>query len=146
MTTRPYVEEMLVSTLCSLLPLSPSPCAHLLVAPLSCVQTAVYQYYDICFWSQTRWSWIEAKLTEMGILYSTNYQVSFSSVPLFFFCPRSCWSLTSARWPPAVVDRSFMFPISTETSRGEVHKHEVKRCPLLPSPFFFYHLALFSRS
>lgn len=29
---------------------------------------AVYPYYDICVWSQTSHWWLEAKLTEMGLL------------------------------------------------------------------------------
>jgi hypothetical protein len=29
---------------------------------------AVHGEYDIMFWSQTNWNWVELKLTEMGIL------------------------------------------------------------------------------
>eukprot|EP00761_Pharyngomonas_kirbyi_P008345 gb/GECH01008356.1/.p1 GENE.gb/GECH01008356.1/~~gb/GECH01008356.1/.p1 ORF type:complete len:356 (+),score=84.00 gb/GECH01008356.1/:1-1068(+) len=37
--------------------------------------TNVYQYYDIAFWSQTSWKWVEMKLTEFGILTSDSFRV-----------------------------------------------------------------------
>eukprot|EP01012_Entosiphon_sulcatum_P016781 TRINITY_DN21663_c0_g1_i1.p1 TRINITY_DN21663_c0_g1~~TRINITY_DN21663_c0_g1_i1.p1 ORF type:complete len:348 (+),score=76.62 TRINITY_DN21663_c0_g1_i1:26-1069(+) len=37
----------------------------------------VYKYYDIAFWSQTSWRWVEAKLTEMGLLLHHDFRVSF---------------------------------------------------------------------
>ncbi|CAM9418694.1 unnamed protein product [Sphacelaria rigidula] len=36
--------------------------------------TAVYEYYDLCVWSQTSWRWLELKLTELGFLSNPNYR------------------------------------------------------------------------
>ncbi|KAL0488808.1 ubiquitin-like domain-containing CTD phosphatase [Acrasis kona] len=63
--------------------------------------TNVYQNYDICFWSQTSWRWLEAKLTEMNILTSPNYKVSF------------------------VLDKETMFEVTSRV-RGKLKKHHVK--------------------
>lgn len=35
---------------------------------------ALCPHYDLAFWSQTSWKWVEAKLTEMGILFATDYR------------------------------------------------------------------------
>lgn len=61
----------------------------------------LYPHYDICFWSQTKWIWIEAKLTELGILQNPNYQVGF------------------------ILDKSMMFYIESIV-RGEKKRHQVK--------------------
>eukprot|EP01006_Ploeotia_vitrea_P034854 TRINITY_DN65807_c5_g1_i1.p1 TRINITY_DN65807_c5_g1~~TRINITY_DN65807_c5_g1_i1.p1 ORF type:complete len:384 (-),score=49.09 TRINITY_DN65807_c5_g1_i1:168-1319(-) len=51
---------------------------HVLKRPyLDNFLTLAYKYYDLVFWSQTSWRWIEAKLTEMGILLSSNFKVTF---------------------------------------------------------------------
>ncbi|GJQ09392.1 hypothetical protein GpartN1_g1183.t1 [Galdieria partita] len=39
--------------------------------------TAVYPFYDICIWSQTSWRWLEAKITEMGLLLCPRYAIAF---------------------------------------------------------------------
>ncbi|RHY34974.1 hypothetical protein DYB32_000527 [Aphanomyces invadans] len=40
--------------------------------------TLVYQHYDIGIWSQTSWTWIEIKLTELGMLTSpVDYCINF---------------------------------------------------------------------
>ncbi|KAF8709745.1 Beta-eliminating lyase, partial [Rhizoctonia solani] len=47
----------------------------------------VYRHYDICIWSQTKWTWLEAKLVELGMVgdESRNYKISFvlDHVPMF---------------------------------------------------------------
>ena len=45
----------------------------------------VYKHYDICFWSQTSWRWLEAKLTEMGILTHSHFKVCFGIKYFFFY-------------------------------------------------------------
>ncbi|KAJ3434454.1 ubiquitin-like domain-containing ctd phosphatase [Anaeramoeba flamelloides] len=37
----------------------------------------IYPHYDIIFWSQTKWNWIEAKLFEMGVLSNPKFGVNF---------------------------------------------------------------------
>ena len=37
----------------------------------------VYHFYDLCFWSQTSWRWIEIKLTELGMIPNSGYKVCF---------------------------------------------------------------------
>jgi ubiquitin-like domain-containing CTD phosphatase 1 len=39
--------------------------------------TALYPYYDIVFWSQTSWRWLELKLSEMGILTHQSHKILF---------------------------------------------------------------------
>ncbi|EME32223.1 Ubiquitin-like domain-containing CTD phosphatase 1 [Galdieria sulphuraria] len=39
--------------------------------------STVYPFYDICIWSQTSWRWLEAKITEMGLLLCPHYAISF---------------------------------------------------------------------
>eukprot|EP00762_Andalucia_godoyi_P007863 ANDGO_01299.mRNA.1 Ubiquitin-like domain-containing CTD phosphatase len=60
-----------------------------------------YQYFDLMFWSQTTWNWIEAKLSDMKILSASNYHV--------------CCAL----------DRAAMFPV-TSIHKGALKTHEVK--------------------
>ncbi|CAE6364645.1 unnamed protein product [Rhizoctonia solani] len=46
-----------------------------------------YRHYDICIWSQTKWTWLEAKLVELGMVgdESRNYKISFvlDHIPMF---------------------------------------------------------------
>lgn len=46
-----------------------------------------YVHYDICIWSQTKWTWLEAKLVELGMVGDErrNYKISFvlDHVPMF---------------------------------------------------------------
>eukprot|EP00906_Rhabdomonas_costata_P007911 RCo011301 len=37
----------------------------------------IYRHYDLAFWSQTHWKWVEAKLTEMGLLSNPNFKILF---------------------------------------------------------------------
>lgn len=37
--------------------------------------TLCYQHYDLVVWSQTRWTWLEMKLTEMGMLTNAHYRI-----------------------------------------------------------------------
>ncbi|KAL5636496.1 hypothetical protein ACGC1H_000452 [Rhizoctonia solani] len=41
-----------------------------------------YKHYDICIWSQTKWTWLEAKLVELGMVgdESRNYKISFGMI------------------------------------------------------------------
>lgn len=71
---------------------------------------ACYKEYDIVFWSQTHWRWVEIKLTEMGILTSDSYRVSF------------------------VMDRTMMFPI-TSNHGGKKREHEVKALEIIWAKF-----------
>jgi len=64
--------------------------------------TAVYPHYDIVIWSQTSWSWLEMKCTEMGLLTNPKYCVSF------------------------VLDKTFMFKVTSKSRSGETRTHEVK--------------------
>lgn len=54
-----------------------------------------YKFYDIAFWSQTSWMWVEAKLTEMGILLATDYQSGPPRVSAPSQYPRYCMHLPS---------------------------------------------------
>ncbi|KAB5596234.1 Cysteine desulfurase NFS1 [Ceratobasidium theobromae] len=42
-----------------------------------------YMHYDICIWSQTKWTWLEAKLVELGMVGNErrNYKVDY--IPMF---------------------------------------------------------------
>eukprot|EP01027_Heterolobosea_sp_BB2_P016360 GEZU01023305.1.p1 GENE.GEZU01023305.1~~GEZU01023305.1.p1 ORF type:complete len:268 (-),score=93.56 GEZU01023305.1:247-1050(-) len=77
---RPYLEEFLISA---------------------------YQDYDLVFWSQTSWRWLEAKLTEMGILQHPDFKVAF------------------------VMDRTTMFSITTKDDHGQPKTHEVKALQII---------------
>eukprot|EP00668_Euglena_longa_P015178 GGOE01019231.1.p1 GENE.GGOE01019231.1~~GGOE01019231.1.p1 ORF type:complete len:372 (+),score=125.93 GGOE01019231.1:26-1141(+) len=54
---------------------SASETIHILKRPY--LDTFLTLVYDLAFWSQTSWKWVEAKLTEMGILFATDYRVAF---------------------------------------------------------------------
>lgn len=66
----------------------------------------LYPFYDIVFWSQTSWKWLEIKLTELGVLMHPNYKICF------------------------VLDKSCMFSI--ESPKG---KHQVKALQLIWNKF-----------
>jgi len=68
---------------------------------------AAYKKYDIAFWSQTHWKWIEMKLNEMGCFNNPNYQVLFA------------------------LDRTTMFPITSRDKDGKDHTHEVKALEII---------------
>lgn len=73
--------------------------------------TACFQEYDIAVWSQTHWKWIEIKLTEMGMLQTSNeYHISL------------------------VLDRSQMFPV-TSNHGGKKREHEVKALEIIWAKF-----------
>jgi ubiquitin-like domain-containing CTD phosphatase 1 len=64
--------------------------------------TQIYKDFDICFWSQTSWRWLEAKLTEMSILTSPNYKISF------------------------VLDKTTMIEVTSKVRGGKLKRHHVK--------------------
>jgi ubiquitin-like domain-containing CTD phosphatase 1 len=68
--------------------------------------TYAYEHFDLVFWSQTTWNWIEAKLTEMRILFATSYRIC------------------------SVLDRSSMFPV-VSIHKGHLKTHEVKPLQVL---------------
>jgi len=72
--------------------------------------TTCYKDYDIAVWSQTHWRWVEIKLTEMGLLTSESYRISF------------------------VMDRTMMFPI-TSNHGGKKREHEVKALEIIWAKF-----------
>jgi len=74
---------------------------------LQTFMTAVYTKYDIAIWSQTHWRWIELKLTEMGLLLNVNFCISF------------------------VLDKTFMFPITSKDKEGKERTHEVKALEII---------------
>jgi ubiquitin-like domain-containing CTD phosphatase 1 len=39
--------------------------------------TVLADHYEFCIWSQTSWRWLEAKITELGMLTHTEYKISF---------------------------------------------------------------------
>eukprot|EP00177_Eucheuma_denticulatum_P000765 GFKZ01001379.1.p1 GENE.GFKZ01001379.1~~GFKZ01001379.1.p1 ORF type:complete len:351 (-),score=46.94 GFKZ01001379.1:595-1647(-) len=67
---------------------------------------SVYRYYDIVVWSQTSWRWLEAKLTELSMLSSENYKLTF------------------------VLDRTSMFQINSRRGGHDV-AHEVKALEII---------------
>jgi len=69
-----------------------------------------FKEYDIVVWSQTHWKWVEIKLTEMGLLTSDSYHISF------------------------VMDRSMMFPIVSNHG-GKKREHEVKALEIIWAKF-----------
>jgi len=71
----------------------------------------VYPYYDIAVWSQTRWHWVEAKLTEMGLLTHPKFSISFC------------------------MDRSSMFTVTSVDRRGQPRIHEVKALEVIWAKF-----------
>jgi ubiquitin-like domain-containing CTD phosphatase 1 len=62
----------------------------------------LYNHYDLCIWSQTSWKWLEAKITELGMLTHDEYSISF------------------------VLDQTAMFSIQTPE-----RKHQVKPLELI---------------
>ncbi|KAJ3273665.1 hypothetical protein HDV01_004274 [Terramyces sp. JEL0728] len=58
-------------------------------------------YYEYCIWSQTNWRWLEAKITELGMLTHPEYQISF------------------------VMDISTMFTITGKKKRHQVKALEI---------------------
>mmetsp|Transcript_15014 Transcript_15014/g.35411 ORF Transcript_15014/g.35411 Transcript_15014/m.35411 type:complete len:330 (-) Transcript_15014:119-1108(-) len=62
----------------------------------------LYPEYDLVVWSQTSWRWLEAKLTEMGLLQSEKFKFTF------------------------VLDRTAMFKITSKLQDGTERAHEVK--------------------
>lgn len=71
----------------------------------------VYPYYDIVIWSQTRWIWVEAKLTELGMLTNPKFNISFC------------------------MDRSSMFTVTSTDRRGQPRIHEVKALEVIWAKF-----------
>lgn len=69
-----------------------------------------FKEYDIAVWSQTHWKWVEIKLTEMGLLTSDSYHISF------------------------VMDRTMMFPIISNHG-GKKREHEVKALEIIWAKF-----------
>jgi ubiquitin-like domain-containing CTD phosphatase 1 len=37
----------------------------------------LYPYYEFVIWSQTSWRWLEAKITELGMLQHSEYKIAF---------------------------------------------------------------------
>jgi ubiquitin-like domain-containing CTD phosphatase 1 len=75
----------------------------------------VYKFYDIAFWSQTSWMWVEAKLTEMGILLATDYRVTF---------------ILDTTSMPSVEDRHY-YQRKKDTSRTEPKSYQIKPLQLI---------------
>lgn len=71
----------------------------------------VYPYYDIVIWSQTKWHWVEAKLTELGMLTHPKFQIAFC------------------------MDRSSMFTVCSTDRRGQPRLHEVKALEVIWAKF-----------
>lgn len=71
----------------------------------------VYPFYDLVVWSQTRWLWVEAKLTEMNLLGQAAFNFTF------------------------VLDRSSMFTVTSTDKEGNQRTHEVKALEVIWSKF-----------
>jgi ubiquitin-like domain-containing CTD phosphatase 1 len=86
----------------------------------------IYKYYDIAFWSQTSWKWVEAKLTEMGILGSDNeYKVVF---------------VLDQSAMPRVEDRNYYNRKKDTGKNGECKYYEIKPLQLIFEKFpDYYH-------
>ena len=67
---------------------------------------SAYHWYDIVVWSQTSWRWLEAKLTGLSVLFSSEYKLTF------------------------VLDRTSMFPISSRKGKSK-RTHEVKALEII---------------
>lgn len=67
---------------------------------------SVYRFYDIVVWSQTSWRWLEAKLTELSMLSSEQFKLTF------------------------VLDRTSMFRIQSRRGGQDV-SHEVKALEII---------------
>jgi len=62
-----------------------------------------YENFNLCVWSQTSWTWVEAKVTELGMLSSPDYNLLF------------------------VLDQSSMFTVtSSKNGSREERTHQVK--------------------
>lgn len=61
-----------------------------------------FESYNLCIWSQTSWTWVEAKVTELGMLNSQDYNLTF------------------------VLDQSSMFTIRTRKPGSDERSHQVK--------------------
>jgi len=61
-----------------------------------------FESYNLCIWSQTSWTWVEAKVTELGMLNSRDYNLVF------------------------VLDQSSMFTIRTRKPGSDERAHQVK--------------------
>jgi ubiquitin-like domain-containing CTD phosphatase 1 len=72
--------------------------------------TQIYENFDIVFWSQTKWLWVESKLTEMGILTNPNYHINF------------------------VLDKDSMFQVSSNI-QNKIREHYVKPLQFLYTKF-----------
>eukprot|EP00512_Aurantiochytrium_limacinum_P005502 CAMPEP_0171514686 /NCGR_PEP_ID=MMETSP0959-20130129/2993_1 /TAXON_ID=87120 /ORGANISM="Aurantiochytrium limacinum, Strain ATCCMYA-1381" /LENGTH=351 /DNA_ID=CAMNT_0012053061 /DNA_START=143 /DNA_END=1195 /DNA_ORIENTATION=- len=69
-----------------------------------------YRHFDIVAWSQTRWHYVELKLTELGIISHSEYKICFA------------------------LDRTSMFKVTRERD-GETKRHEVKALELIWAKF-----------
>ncbi|KAI0032824.1 HAD-like domain-containing protein [Vararia minispora EC-137] len=73
--------------------------------------TAVYEDYDICIWSQTNWTWLEAKLVELGMIgQGRPYEIAF------------------------VLDKSPMFTVFSDLRKdkdGRPYTHHVKALQII---------------
>lgn len=78
---------------------------------------ACWPHYDIVIWSQTGWRWIEAKLTELGLVTNPTYCINF------------------------IISENSMFRIVSENSSGEKRKHAVKPLELIWRKFPNYYSA-----
>ena len=67
---------------------------------------SVYEDYDIIVWSQTSWRWLEAKITELGMLMNPEYKLM------------------------ATLDRTSMFAV-TSIRNAKRRTHEVKALELI---------------
>mmetsp|Transcript_16476 Transcript_16476/g.28581 ORF Transcript_16476/g.28581 Transcript_16476/m.28581 type:complete len:345 (-) Transcript_16476:677-1711(-) len=71
---------------------------------------SVYKHYDLVVWSQTKWHWVELKLTEMGMVSNPDYAICFA------------------------LDRTCMFKVTREY-KGEERRHEVKALGIIWEKF-----------
>jgi len=71
----------------------------------------VYPFYDIVVWSQTKWHWVEAKLTELGFLTHPQFCISFC------------------------MDRSSMFTVTSMDKQNQPRIHEVKALEVIWAKF-----------
>jgi len=72
--------------------------------------SSVHKKYDLVAWSQTRWHYVELKLTELGLITHPDYYFAFA------------------------LDRSSMFKVTRE-HKGKEKTHEVKALELIWSKF-----------
>lgn len=71
----------------------------------------VYPFYDLVVWSQTKWHWVEAKLTELGLLTHPSFAIAFC------------------------MDRSSMFTVTSLDSKKQPRVHEVKALEVIWAKF-----------